>query len=158
MKKLLSVFAILIALGTANVFAATGIGLQAGPVVTNNGVAFDGAVTFKIDSLPWVFAVDIPSFNPFAIGITADYWIGSSKIQQNWGWFYGAGAAIALYTGSYPIFGIGARCFIGTNVYLINKFLELYADIAWQPMIYIHNGVSANLLNFPVNVGFRFWF
>lgn len=158
MKKLFSVLAVLVTLGTANVFASTGIGLQAGGTISNSGFGGVGAVTFKVSSLPCVFAVTVPSFDPFAIGLTADWWIANPKIQQNWGWFYGVGVAAAFYTGDTSVFGLGFRAVVGTNVFLLNKFLELYIDAAWQPMFFIGNGFNAGLLNFPINAGFRFWF
>ena len=158
MKKLFSVIAVLLTLGTASVFAKTGVGLQAGGVISNGGFGGTGAVTFKINSIPCVFAVTVPSFDPFAVGLTADWWIDNPMIQRNWGWFYGVGVAAAFYTGNTSTFGLGFRAVVGTNVFLLNKFLELYAEAAWQPMFFISNGFNASLLNFPINAGFRFWF
>lgn len=158
MKKLFSVLAVLFVMGTANVFAITGVGLQGGPTVGNN-ITGSGAVTFKVSSLPCVFALSIPSFDPFALGVTADWWIANPKIERNWGWFYGVGLATAFYTNSDSAsFGFGGRAFVGTNVFLLNKFLELYIQGAWNPMFYISNGFKPDLVNFPIDFGFRFWF
>ena len=157
MKKLFSVLAVLFVLGTASTFA-TGIGLQAGPVI-GSGVGYGGAVTFKLDKAPCVFAVSVPSFSPLAIGATADWWIGNPKIDGTWGWFYGVGLAGAVYIGNNAAsLGVGGRAFVGTNVFILNNFLEFYLDGAWQPMIHINNGVNPALVNFPIDFGFRFWF
>lgn len=159
MKKLFTVLAVLFVMGSANVFASTGVGLQGGPTIGNGYVAGSGAVTFKLDSVPCVFAVSVPSFDPFSLGVTADWWIANPKIQKNWGWFYGVGAAAAINIGDGASgFGFGGRAFVGTNFFLLNKFLELYVEGAWQPMFYISDGLHPSLVNFPINLGFRFWF
>lgn len=156
MKKLFSVLAVLFVMGTANVFASTGIGLQGGPTI-GNGVGGSGAVTFKLDKVPCVFAVTVPSFDPLMVGITADWWLANPKIQRNWGYYYGVGVAGAFDTAS-TTFGIGGRAVIGTNVFLLNRFFELYAQAAWNPMFWIGNGAHPSLVNFPIDLGFRFWF
>lgn len=156
MKKLFSVLAVLFVMGTANVFATTGIGLQGGPTVAN-GVGGSGAVTFKLGNVPCVFAVTVPSFNPMQIGVTADWWMANPKIQRNWGYYYGVGLAGAFDTGSKQ-FGVGGRALVGTNVFLFNRFLELYLEGAWNPMVWIGNGATFEPVNFPIDLGFRFWF
>lgn len=157
MKKLFSVLAVLFVMGTANVFASTGVGLQAGPTIGTN-VNAGGAITFKLDSLPCVFAVSVPNFNPLVIGLTADWWMANPKIDRNWGWFYGPGVCVAVATGDASGFGIGGRFLVGTNLFFLNKFLELYIQGAWNPMIWIRDGVHPELVNFPIDLGFRFWF
>ena len=157
MKKLFSVLAVLFVMGTASVFAKTGVGLQGGPVI-GNGIGGSGAVTFKLSTVPCVFAVSIPSFEPLCVGVTADWWIANPKIERNWGWFYGVGLGAAFRTGDNSAFGFGGRAFVGTNVFLLNKFLELYIEGAWNPMLWIDNGVKPALVNFPIDLGLRFWF
>ncbi len=157
MKKFFCVCAALFALGCSRLFAF-GIGVQAGPVV-GSGFGFGGAVTFKTDSLPCVFAVSVPSFNPFALGVTADWWIDNPSIKDSWKWFYGVGLAGAVYfSDSAAALGFGGRALIGTNLFLAKDFIELYAEAAWQPMIHISNGIGVSLLNFPIDIGIRFWF
>ncbi|MBP5567908.1 MAG: hypothetical protein J6X54_01650 [Treponema sp.] len=158
MKKLFSVIAVLLTLSTASIFAKTGVGLQGGATI-GNAIGGTGAVTVKpSDRLPWVFAITVPSFNPFAIGLTADYWIDTPTFSRNFGWYYGVGLAAAFYTGDPGLFGFGARAVVGIQGFLLNKFLELYAEIAWQPMFFISGGFHTQLLAFPINLGFRFWF
>lgn len=157
MKKLFSVLAVLFVMGTANVFAATGVGLQGGPTIGSN-VTASGALTFKLDALPCVFAISVPSFDPMTVGITADWWIANPKIERNWGWFYGVGLSGAVRTGDNATFGFGGRALVGTNFFFLNKFLELYIQAAWNPMLWIDNGVKPVLVNFPIDLGFRFWF
>ena len=161
MRKIALVFALLFGLASANVFAL-GIGIQAGPVV-GSGFHSGGAVTFKLDQLPCVFAVSIPSFDPFAIGVTADWWMENPTIKDFWKWYYGFGAAGALYVhgddgDSGAAVGIGGRILIGTNVLLCKDVLELYAQAAWQPMLFIGNGIGTHFFNFPIDIGVRLWF
>ena len=158
MKKLFSVLAVLFVLGTTSVFAKTGIGLQ-GSLATGGSTSAGGGVTFKLSNVPCVFAVAVPSFNPLAVGISADWWIANPVIEQTWHYYYGVGVAGAvLLADSGSVLSIGGRAVIGTNVFLINNFLELYLQGAWQPMFTIANGANPTLMNFPFDLGFRFWF
>ena len=157
MKKLLSILAVLFVLGTTSAFAKTGLGLQ-GSLATGGSTSAGGGVTFKLSNVPCVFAVAIPSFEPLAIGLSADWWIANPVIEQSWHYYYGVGLAGGVVLGDTSVISIGGRALIGTNVFLINNFLELYLQGAWQPMFTISNGTGTNLTNFPFDLGFRFWF
>ena len=156
MKKLFSVLAVLFVLGTVNVFAL-GIGPQGGYTV--NG-APSAAVTFKVDKLPCVFAVTADIGSVTSIGVTADWWIANPKIEGTWGYFYGVGlAGSAVVTENDGAMFVGGRVLLGTNVFVLNKFLEPYLQIAWQPGVSIVNDQMNGVFNsFPVNIGLRFWF
>lgn len=159
MKKLFSVLAVLFVLGTVNVFAL-GIGPQGG---TNPGGAKGtGALTLKVDSLPCVFAITADFTEPVALGVTADWWVANPKIEGTWGYFYGLGLAGSVTIGedAGAIFA-GGRALIGTNIFLLNNFIELYLQAAWQPGVSIHNGGVTPIITrgaFPINLGLRFWF
>ncbi|MCR4899270.1 MAG: hypothetical protein K5907_00445 [Treponema sp.] len=154
MKKLLSMLAVLFVLGTVNVFAL-GIGPQGGYTV--NG-APSGALTFKVASAPCVFAVNADFGDTVAIGLTADWWIANPKIEGTWGYYYGVGLAGSINVGNNNALFVGGRALLGTNVFLINKFIELYLQAAWQPGINIDNGIHPTFSQVPLNVGLRFWF
>ena len=156
MKKLLSVLAVLFVMGTTSVFARTGLGLQ-GSLATGGSTQAGGGVTFKLSNVPCVFAVALPSFDPLVVGVSADWWIQNPTIQGTWGYYYGVGLAGALVVGDNSAASFGGRALIGTNVFIID-FLELYLQGAWQPMFTISNGAHPNLVNFPFDIGFRFWF
>mgnify|MGYP004449646591 FL=1 len=157
-KKILAVLAAFVIAGTTSVFAKTGIGAQAGYIAGEN--APGGALTFKVAKLPCVFAVDAMLGASTSIGVTADWWIANPKISGTWGYYYGVGLAGALNVSENSGgFGIGARALIGTNVFLLNNFLEFYAQAAWQPTIWLGDGgVAPHIFCIPVNIGFRFWF
>ena len=155
-KKIIALFLVVALASTGAVFAKTGLGLQGGYVVGGDAGA---AVTFKIDSLPCVFAVDLgfPA-GGLSLGVTADWWIQNPKIEGTWGWYYGVGLAGSLSLGDVLNFGAYGRALVGTNVFLLDKFLELYLQAAWQPGLYIASGIHPVLVSFPINAGFRFWF
>ena len=154
MKKLFSVLAVLFVLGTVNVFAL-GIGAQGGYTVNGSP---SGAVTFKVDSLPCVFAVNADFGDVTTIGGTADWWIANPVIEQTWHYYYGVGLAAGVSLGDVNAVFVGGRALVGTNIFLLNNFLELYLQIAWQPGIFIHDGVHPYYDQVPLNAGIRFWF
>ena len=155
MKKLFSVLAVLFVLGTVNVFAL-GIGPQGGYDVGGSPTA---DLTFKLDSTPFVFAAGAKLGKDTSIGVTADYWLANPKIEGTWGYFYGVGlAGSAVVTENDGAMFVGGRVLLGTNVFVLNKFLEPYLQIAWQPGIVIHDGIHPSFNQIPVNIGLRFWF
>lgn len=160
MKKLFAVLSVLFVMGTTSVFA-TGIGAQFGGNVSNGGFGTGAAVTFKLNSVPCVFAADLGfGSGSFNIGLTADWWLANPKIEGTWGYYYGigVGGSVSIVDGGYGHFAVGPRAIIGTNVFLLKRSFELYLQAAYQPLVVIANGVHFNWLNFPVALGFRFWF
>lgn len=155
MKKLFSVLAVLFVLGTTHLFAWA-IGPEVG---INPGLSKGtGALTFKLDNVPCIFAVQADIADPFAIGVVADWWIANPKIQGTWRYYYGLGAVGSFAVGSDTgrIF-VGGRAIIGTNIFLLDGFLEPYLQVAWQPGIRIENGVHFEPIGFPIALGLRFW-
>ena len=158
MKKLLAVLAVLFVMGTTSVFAL-GIGAQGGARVGRDTVG-NGALTFKLDDKPFVFAVD-GSFrsNYIGVGLTADMWLANPSISGPFGYYYGWGLAGSVgIGGDYLGFDIGARLLGGLNCKLLDGFIELYLQAAWQPTLAILPGIGFDLFSFPVNGGIRFWF
>lgn len=85
MKKLIAILAVFFVIGTISAFAH-GIGLQGGANISAKGganIGGSGAITFKLDSLPWVFAVDGAFYSDYiGLGLTADMWIGNPVISK----------------------------------------------------------------------------
>ena len=163
MKKLFSVLAVLFVLGTVNVFAL-GIGPQGGS--TPGGAAGSAGLTLKVDGVPCVFGITAELGKPTSVGVTADWWIANPKIEKSWGYYYGVGLAgsINVGDGGGDMFA-GGRILVGTNVFLLNNFIELYLQAAWEPGIIIYSnthsdtgGIQFNPNRIPVNLGIRFWF
>lgn len=159
MKKFFSVLAVLLVLGTTTAFAkgkgkSTGIGAQV-------GWPLGGALTFKVSAAPCVFAVDFAGFDgAMNIGVTADWWIANPTITGPWCYYYGVGVYAGLGIGGESFAcTLGPRALIGTNVYLLDRFLEFYLQAGWEPTFTIaNNGVGPNFASFFGNFGFRFWF
>lgn len=162
MKKILSILAVLLCLGTTSVFAKgnTGVGAQFG---YNIGGGAGGALTLKLQQLPCYLAVNAGIGSGFNLGATADWWLANPKIQGTWGYFYGVGGACNFASGEeWAAIGVGARALIGTNVFIFDNFLEFYGQVAWQPEFWINTAGKGNAgfnwTNIPLNLGFRFWF
>lgn len=162
-KKIVSVLVLALLMGTASL-SAIGIGAQAGYVAGPNHS--NGALTFKLDTAPWVFALNIDGLSTeyLGIGITADGWLANKMISAPVAYYYGWGIAASAYSAnnSFDFLFLGARALLGINSYIVDDFLELYAQIAWQPGVNIFTGDSNTtelvISSFPVNVGFRLWF
>lgn len=161
-RKIACALALGLAMSTAGVFAL-GIGAQAGYVAGQN--YSNGALTFKLDSSPWVFALNVDGMSShyLGIGITADRWIENKTIEAPLAYYYGWGLAGSLVSvdNAYTNVFIGMRALLGINAFVVDDFLELYAQVAWQPGILFSlagdGGVQLEPLRFPLNLGFRFW-
>ena len=152
MKKLFTVLALLAVMGTAKIFAF-GIGAQGG-----------ASVTFKADNLPCIFAADVSIGSVTGFGLTADWWIANPSIQGTWGYFYGVGLGGKMYMGDgWSYLNIGPRAVLGTNVRLLDNFLELYAQAVYMPTFNInlsgeYGQAGFNWAGFGAAAGFRIWF
>lgn len=136
---------------------AVGIGIQGGTDVANSGTTGID-ITFKLDSVPFVFAVGIPSFDPLAIGLTADYWILNDNLVGPLNWFIGAGLFGQLFIGDDDFnFTVGARVPVGLNFFFARDMFELYLQVAPGLGANIGNGVEMDFVC-PINYGLRFWF
>lgn len=154
MKKLFSVLAVLFVLGTTSVFANgnTAIGAQ-------GGWPLGGAVTFKVKSVPAVFAANFGMANDtMYVGVTADWWMANPRIDGQWGYFYGTGVYGGAVLGNVTSFQVAPRALVGTNLFVLDRVLELYLQAAWQPTLNISDSVTFDWTAFSVNAGFRFWF
>ncbi|MCQ2981386.1 MAG: hypothetical protein MJ178_01365 [Treponemataceae bacterium] len=156
-KKIIALLAVLVLAGSASMFAV-GIGAQAGVV----GASKDAALTFKLDSSPYLFAVNIGGLGGGAtsVGLVADSWMANKTFAKPFAYFYGVGFGAGFASaGDNILVTVGPRLVGGLNVFLAKQF-ELYAQIAWQPSLIIatNNGIDFKIDHFPVNVGFRFWF
>jgi len=161
-KRIICVVAFVLTLSAANVFAG-GIGAQAGYVAGPN--YSNGALTFKLDNAPWVFALNVDhiSSNSLGLGFTADRWLANPALDAPFAYYYGWGLA-GSFSSLNDVYGdvfLGARALMGINAFVVRDFLELYAQVAWQPGVNLHvadnSGASLVVISFPINLGFRFW-
>ncbi len=159
MNKKIPVILIMVFFVGSGVFAA-GIGIQGGTDVAAGGkTGID--ITFKLDSVPFVFAVGIPSFSPLAVGVTADYWILNNNLVGPLNWYIGAGLFAQLYTDDDEHFDAGffggVRVPVGLNLFFADDRFEVYLQVAPGLGIGIGNGIHPDFV-IPINYGLRFWF
>lgn len=139
---------------------ATGIGIQGGTDVAAGGkTGID--ITFKLNSVPLIFTVGIPSFSPLAVGVTADYWVLNDNLVGPLNWYIGAGLFAQIYTDSDEhmdagFFG-GVRVPVGLNMFFADNMFEVYVQLAPGLGIGIGNGIHPDFI-IPFNYGIRFWF
>jgi hypothetical protein len=153
-KKIGVLVALLLVFSVAGAFSF-GIGLQGGGGLGGGG----GAVTFKLDSIPLIFAVSAyGNSGGFVIGATADYWLDNPTISGPFGWFYGVGVGATVGGfGDDLIFGANVHVPVGVNVMLLQEKLELYLQAA--PGLGI--GITPDFgLGFflDASLGFRYYF
>lgn len=158
MKKLFAVFAILLAIGTTSVFAkgkskSIAIGAQV-------GYPLGGALTFKVKTVPCIFALNFYGDNNLAVGLTADWWMANPSISGTWGYYYGLGIYGGVrVAGNDFNAAVAPRALIGTNVFLLDNFLEFYLQGGWEPTLWIKpSGFAFDFTHFFGQLGFRFWF
>lgn len=159
--KVLGMVAALAVLGTSSVFAF-GIGLQ---VNGNAGEVFvpGAAVTFKVDSIPLVFAVNwFGGDNATVIGLTGDYWgvnrklvsIGSAPLN----WFFGVGFFVNTVFADEFILNGGIRFPLGLNMFILDGFLEPFVQVAPSIGLQVVPSLDVERFFFPIAAGFRLWF
>lgn len=155
MKKTILIMAVLLVICIHSAFT-WGVGIQGGADIINGGSGV-GGITFKLDTVDLIFGVEIPSFNPFAIGITADYWFFDKTIVEPLGWFFGVGGFVSAFIGNNSsAVGFGARVPVGLHLFPVD-FFEIYLQGAPGIQITVANGVRPSFI-FPLNLGLRFWF
>ena len=166
-KRILGLAAVLFLAGSTQLFA-WGIGLQGGAGI--GASSFGGfAVTFGLDQVPLIFAVDLGFGSGFfGLDATADYWfMNPTIVDWGWGdlkWHWGVGAAVGfsivhwdeihVHSDPYRVevesktggsFDIGPRVFIGMNFdFCKNQWdwlerFEAFIQLAYQPMLRLGN-------------------
>ncbi|MCQ2612470.1 MAG: hypothetical protein MJ183_02580 [Treponemataceae bacterium] len=158
-KKIVAVLMAVALASTASVFAF-GIGGQVGTTIGGAGV--HGSLTIKPAVNAPLFGITINQLdsNGVNLGVTADKWLANKVFSSPLAYFYGwgVGADLAIYNNYFNL-ALRARLIGGVNVFIANNW-EFYLEGAWAPGIVISNGsnpIAADLVEFPINLGFRFW-
>jgi hypothetical protein len=132
MNKKIGVLAALLLVFSATGAFSFGIGLQGGGGFSGSNFNGGGAVTFKLDSLPLIFAVSAgASANGFSLGLTGDYWLDNPTITGPLGWYYvvGAGVGIGGFDGNFSL-NVNAHIPLGINVFLLDNKFEAFLQVA----------------------------
>ncbi|HKL86735.1 MAG TPA: hypothetical protein VJ861_10430 [Treponemataceae bacterium] len=153
MKKLVAALSLVLLVGSVNLFAF-GIGVQGGYGIGGSGAA----VTFKLDSLPYVFAVNASFGSEYTfVGGSADYWLRTGTLAGPVNYFAGVGLGVGIGLGDTMALNAALRVPIGINAYFLDNFIEPYLQIvpavglSVLPDVGLYFDVGANL-------GLRFWF
>ncbi len=138
-----------------------GIGLQLDAGFSGGKMGGGPSVTFKLDSVPLVFAVNLDiTENYFTMGLTADHWIFNKQIHPEFPvqWFVGYGAFGRIGFGDINTFVAGARLPIGINAFFADGFFEPYLQVAPSMGIRMAPGFRFPEWYLPFSLGFRLWF
>jgi hypothetical protein len=154
MKKAFLALALVLVIGTSGAFAF-GIGAQAGYDTVMGG---GGAITFKLDEYPYVFAVSFSADNNgMYIGGSADYWFIYKPLAAPVNYYVGGGLGALVGVGDPVALKAVARLPLGINAYFLDNLVEPYLQIvpelgvAILPSTQLIGGIGANL-------GVRLWF
>lgn len=155
-KKIAIIMAILLVFSVGSIFAF-GIGAQGGANVGRSTTG-SAALTFKLDDVPFVFAVTARFGDSMAVGVTADLWMSNANFAGPLNYFYGIGGYGTIVLGDNVAFSGGVRVPLGINMFVLEKFIEPYLMVA--PSFGVNLAKGAELFDwfFPVNFGIRFWF
>lgn len=153
-KKLIAVL-ILSLLVVSGVFAAA-IGVQGG---WSSVTPTSGAVTFKLDELPFVFAGNFYSdYGVFTVGGTADLWFTNNNLASIVNYYIGAGAGVGItLADGYTGITAAARLPIGVNTFILEGILEPYFQVVPQLYIGLGNTITTNF-GVGAELGIRLWF
>ena len=157
MKKFLAIAFATTVLSASQAFGF-GVGAEFTAPYTASGVGEGVAMTFKLDKVPYLFALGASgNANGVHIGFTADYWMAEGKLIDFLSWYAGPGLFLDVNTGGEAGIDAGLRIPVGLNTFLLNKKFELFLELA--PAF----GLSVNPFHFPTfglqnALGFRFWF
>jgi len=121
-------------------------------------------LTFKLDSIPLVFAANwYVGDTSWSMGLTGDYWalnkpltnVGSNTMN----WFLGVGFFANMnFTNDDVLFTGGMRVPFGLNMFLADGFFEPFIQVAPSFGIHFVPSLGADKIFFPLSAGFRMWF
>jgi hypothetical protein len=157
MKKILVVVVAIMLLASTGAFAK-GTGLAIGG---EGALYFAGSGRLPISAMlmlhfpqfPLMFGIGVS--NPFAIGLTADYWVGHGTLVSILDWYAGIGGYLSLNMDPTDV-TVGARIPLGLQVWPLGQTLEIFLEVA--PAIGISLIPTAFEWHFQGALGFRFWF
>lgn len=140
---------------------AHGVGLQIVAAPDASGAGYGPSVTFKLNSVPFVFGVDFNvRGNDLSLGVTADKWMIHERITEDlpimWGLGWGVYGHFGMSENTQVSFG--GRFPVFLNAYFRDGSLEPFVQIA--PSIGL---ALAPVLEFPdwsvpFSLGLRYWF
>ena len=144
--------------------SAFGVGLQFQGNISSD---FDPgiAVTFKLESLPLIFAADWSfSSDSSEIGLAGDVWLVNPELARFSGgsfhFFAGLGffAETAFGESRDFAFDAGLRIPLGFNLFLGGRFAEIFVQVVPSFGLEILPSLGLERPFFPLGAGARLWF
>lgn len=141
---------------------AVGIGVEVGlDYLASYG---NIAVTIKLDTQPWVFAVNARIYPLLldSLGVSADRWILNDTLIGHlngfvgWGLYANLRNVFQIVDGGLG-FSVGGRIPFGLNMYFADGFIETCLQMAPSIGFKFHDGFGLSLF-IPVNFGVRLKF
>ncbi len=160
-RKVLVLLAALLLLPLTGAFSF-GVGLQFNG---NAGAVFEPgpAITFKLDSVPLVFAVNwFIGDDTTTVGLTGDYWAINDRLGNlgslGINWFFGFGFfANTVFADEFGI-NAGMRLPLGLNAFLAKGTFEPFIQVAPSFGLNFLPSFGLSDFFFPISAGFRIWF
>lgn len=146
--------------GSIPVFAhAVGLQLVAAPDAS--GAGYGPALTFKLNSTPFIFGVDFSVHgNDLSLGATADKWMIHELITDDlpvmWGLGWGVYGHLGMSKETSVSFGGRFPVFI--DAFFRDGTLEPFLQIAPSVGIAVAPVLDFPDWSIPVSIGLRYWF
>ncbi|QEN05735.1 hypothetical protein EW093_13800 [Thiospirochaeta perfilievii] len=165
MKKLSLLIITSIFVGTSSLFSL-GLGIQ-GNINAGEFFAPGVALSLKLDSVPfyfafnWQFEEEVKNFS-----LTSDYWALNKTMlyvnNQPLNLFFGLGAYCNVtidqsQNGDYFQPSLGLRIPVGINMYILDRVLEPFIQVAPSFGIHFIPSLGADTVYWPLSVGIRMW-
>ena len=171
--RLLAVLAFVLAFAVSSkAHAGTGIGAEGGlalPVWNGEGVPIMLGFTLKTDKIPLIMGgrMQLDGGQVSSGGAFVDLWLDDIQIGYSiFNFYYGPGFTI-LYNNELEKDGdfkqhkglfLGPRFFAGIST-MLSSFAEMYMQTTLEPgIVFDERDGFLFRVNFPVSLGFRFWF
>jgi hypothetical protein len=157
MKRILVLAVAIAALSAAAVFpAGKGSGFAVGgegsmAFAGIGGLPMSAMLTLHLPQFPVMLGIGVST--PFAIGVTADYWLAQGNLGSIFGWYAGAGGYLSV---SETQVSLGGRIPIGLQVWPLGQVFEVFVEVA--PAVGLILVPTSFDWHFQGAVGFRFWF
>lgn len=157
-KKVLLLVLALAILGSGVGFAKNGLGVFASLPV-GQGLPVSVMASLKFDSVPLVFGIGASIGTHTRLGVTADYWIANNNLVSVLNWYIGIGAYVGLgVSQNYSTLDLGVRVPIGLNVFVFDRVLEFFAELAPTLGASFSDPVTFPVLGLQAGLGARIWF
>ncbi|NCN05965.1 MAG: hypothetical protein GW949_10085 [Spirochaetales bacterium] len=160
MKKRIVLIGLILLLtaGGTGLFAKSAIGVSAGLPIGPGLAGSNVMLSLKIDSFPLLLGLGAQLGDSANIGITADYWITNPNLTGILNWYLGVGGYLGIGIDSDVQVDLGFRIPVGLNIFILDRALELFLEIAPTISAAFEDPVRFPVIGAQGALGFRVWF